>query len=316
MKLKDEAAILSEKQLYLQIVNQRLPELDHALELAKVYGTNRDLLLHQLERLKDTRQAIREELMEMNMHLTIGEKQKVRYEERLALWKSVESGIDTYRSMLHDRLETQRKLDDQDKKIQLIQELRDKIKEKKSIIAELDVLIKDRYPRLQQISMDLDALRRLQIEKLEIERDFTVINVIRSIVAPGKGIRKELINIYMDEIKEIANQLLLNTFDGQLYLDDFIITDKEFIIPYVYAGSLGSDISYASASQQSTIASALSLAILSRLISNYGIVTFDEIDCPLNPKNKSEFLNILTKQMQMIGSASPADTMYHTHRAS
>lgn len=147
----------------------------------------------------------------------------------------------------------------------------------------------------------MDAVRRLKIEHLEIEREFTVINIIRSLVTPGKGIRRELIDIYMYDICTIANQLLLNTFDGKLYLKEFMITDKEFIIPYVYNGAEGSDISFASAAQKSTIASAINLAILSKLVSKYGIYTGDEQDGPLNPKNKREFIPFLLSQMRYVG---------------
>ena len=80
MKLKDEVVILSEKQLYLQIVNQRLPEVEHAIEMAKVYGANRDLLNHQLSKLNDTRDLLRSEMQELEIHLTIGKRQKRRYE--------------------------------------------------------------------------------------------------------------------------------------------------------------------------------------------------------------------------------------------
>ena len=62
------------------------------------------------------------------------------------------------------------------------------------MIQELDDIIRDRTPKREKIKLDLDALRRLKIEKLEVERNFTVIEVIRSIVAPGKGVRKELLH--------------------------------------------------------------------------------------------------------------------------
>ena len=160
------------------------------------------------------------------------------------------------------------------------------------MIRGLDDIIRDRTPKREKIKLDLDALRRLKIEKLEVERNFTVIEMIRSIVAPGKGVRKELIGIYMYDICTIANHLLLNTFGGKLYLKEFDITDKEFTIPYVYNGSEGTDIMYASSAQQSMITSAISLAILSKLVDRYGIYTADEQDGPLNAKNKSEFINI------------------------
>jgi len=301
MKIKETAAILSEKELYLQITRQRIPEIDHAIELAKVYGTNRDLLMHQLDRLNHTRQILRDELNLHKMHISISEQQMDRYTKTLSLWRRVSDNVDRYRRLITEQLETQAQVNEQDEKIKKIKELIDKCKEQKSYIRELDDLIRARNPKREQVKLDLDAVRRLKIEKLEVERDFTVINVIRSIVAPGKMIRRELIDIYMYDICTIANQLLLNTFDGKLYLKEFLISDKQFTIPYVYNGSEGTDISYASSSQQSTIASAISLAILSKLVDKYGIYTTDEQDGPLNPKNKGAFVHILTSQMKYVG---------------
>ena len=121
------------------------------------------------------------------------------------------------------------------------------------------------------------------------------------IVQPGKGIRKELINIYMYDIFQLANQLLLDTFDGKLYLKEFIISDKEFIVPYVFRGEESPDISYASSSQQSTISIALSLAIISKLIDKYGVIAIDEADRTLSAENKAIFAEILTKRMKVLG---------------
>ncbi|MDE6041507.1 MAG: hypothetical protein K2F99_08020, partial [Muribaculaceae bacterium] len=124
---------------------------------------------------------------------------------------------------------------------------------------------------------------------------------VRTIMSPGKGIRKELINMYMYEIYQIANQLLLSTFDGKLYLKEFLITDKEFIIPYVYNGTESPDISFASSAQQATITSALSLAILSKLVDKYGVYTPDELDNTLAPNTRNSFIEVLMKQMRYVG---------------
>jgi len=301
MRLKDLAAILSEKELYLSITQQKIPEIDHAIALAKAHGTNKELLSSQLERLRHSREFLKKELDTNRMQTAIGETQHTRYQTSLDLWTAVSNNITLYRELMTAHLEAQKEASDQDEKIRKIKDMLDKCKEQKHVISELDDLIRDRTPKREQIKLDLDALRRLKIEKLEVERDFTVIDLIRSIIAPGKGIRKELIGIYMYDICTIANQLLLNTFGGKLYLKEFDITDKEFTIPYVYNGSEGSDIMYASSAQQSMITSAISLAILSKLVDRYGIYTADEQDGPLNPKNKSEFINILATQMRYVG---------------
>lgn len=299
--LKELAAILSEKELYLQIVNIQLPEINHMIEMAKAHGTNRELLEHQRDQLQRQRSLYVDELEELRMHVGIGEKQRGRYERNLNRWNEIEKGLNSYKELIQNQIDTQAEVKGQDDKIKMIRELVSEAKAKKGVIAELDALIRERQPLREKTNLDLDALRRLNIEKAEIERNFIIIDIIRRMVSPGKGIRKELLSIYMDEIRETANQLLLNTFDGKLYLEEFVITDKEFVIPYMYNGAYGSDISFASSAQKAMISFAMSMAILSRLMTKYSILSADELDGPLSSKNKNEFIPIMIRQMKYIG---------------
>lgn len=301
MKLKDLAVILSEKAVYLEITKQRLPEIDHAIELAKVYGTNRDILIGHLDRAKENQRLIKENLDVHEMHRSVYGQQEKRYREQHSLWSEVQAQIQTYQDTVSAQLEAHEKAEKQESQINQIREIDNRCKQLDSEIRDLDDMIGERVPVRERIKLDLDAVRRLKIQKLEIERNFTVIDVIRTIMFPGKGIRKELINLYMYEIYQIANQLLLDTFDGKLYLKEFIITDKEFIIPYVYNGVESPDISFASSAQQATISSAMSLAILSKLVDKYGIYTPDEIEGPLNPRAKATYINSLVRWMHYIG---------------
>lgn len=301
MTLKNIAAVLSEKAMYLEIMNQRIPELDHAIELAKVYGSNRNLLNSQLDRAKETRRLILSDLDVHSMHHYVFQEQAERYRKLHHLWADVDTRIKMYQEMISAQLEAHDKASAQEKKIKEIKELDQKCKKLDSAIRDLDDLIRERVPRSERLKLDLDAVRRLKIQKLEVERHFTVIDVVRAIMSPGKGIRKELINLYMYEIYQVANQLLINTFGGKLYLKEFLITDKEFIIPYVFNGVESPDISLASSAQQAIIASAISLAILSKLVDKYGIYTPDELDSPLNPAAKTAYIDILIKQMHYVG---------------
>ncbi|MCM1230150.1 MAG: hypothetical protein NC489_08455 [Ruminococcus flavefaciens] len=301
MKLKDLAAILSEKELYLEITMQRIPELDHAIELAQVYGTNRDLLNSQLDRAREMRKMILTNLEVHDMHHYVYQEQIGKYRRLHQLWSDIDTNIKMYQDIITAQLDAHEKATEQEGRIKQIKELDQKCRKLDSVIRDLDDLIRDRVPVRERLKLDLDAVRRLKIQKLEVERHYTVIDVVRAIMSPGKGIRKELINLYMYEIYQIANQLLLNTFNGKLYLKEFLITDKEFIIPYVFNGVESPDISFASSAQQAIITSAIGLAILSKLVDKYGIYTPDELESPLNPAMKDEYINILVKQMHYVG---------------
>lgn len=299
--LKGIAAILSEKDLYIRITTTLLPEVEHAIELAKVYGSNRDMVTNQIDKLHQREASLKEDLSIVRMKLVTSDTMKIRYIQQRDLWTSVNELVEEYKKAANERINTADQAKKMNKEIGDIREIVDKCHAYEKKLDEASALIEELTPIKQQIQMDISTLIQLKAEKDQIEQDFLIVEVIRAIIQPGKGIRKELINIYMYDIYQTANQLLLNTFDGKLYLKEFIITDKEFVIPYVYNGSEGSDIAYASSSQQSTIAMAISLAIISKLIDKYGVVGIDEADKTLSASNKSVFVNILAKQMRYIG---------------
>jgi len=299
--LKSTAAILSEKDHYEKLINNTIPEIDRAIEVAKVYGTNRDLIQSQIDRLARDKEHLEEEYKQRCSTMRIAMDRREVYSMKLMRWKEVRDLLAEFTKLATERLAIQESAETKKGEIETITRLVEKCKEYDRQIKEAEYTITELTPVKQQIQMDLSTLMHLREEKETIEMNFLVVDVIRSIGQPGKGIRKELIDIYMYDIYQLANQLLANTFDGKLYLKRFIITDKEFTIPYVYNGSEGSDIAYASSSQQSTIATALSLAIISKLIDKYGIVGFDEADRTLSPENKLVFIDILPKYMRQIG---------------
>ena len=235
------------------------------------------------------------------MHVTINATMVSKWKEKAGQWRQIQELLEQYQESARVYLELSKQITETESEIVQIQELKEKRKQLKASIEELTKLADDRIPVQRQLQMNLVQLDQLHMEKLEIERDFIVIDVIRSIIQPGKGIRKELINIYMYDIYQTANQLLLHTFNGNLYLKEFIITDKEFIIPYVYNGTESPDIALASASQKSAIAISISMAILSKIMGDYGIACFDEADGPFSPANRSIFIDILTTQIRYIG---------------
>lgn len=301
IKLKEIIAILSEKEHYLTLTNVTIPEIDHAIEVAKAYGTNRDLIQSQVNRLKRTRSQLIEEYGKRSSDHAGATSRREYALQQLVLWKDIQSLLTSYIEAATKRLADEDAANVKKHEIETITRLVEQCKDYDQQIKDAELMISELTPVKQQIQMDLSSLMHLKEEKDAVELNFLVVDVIRTIAQPGKGIRKELINIYMYDIYQTANQLLMNTFDGKLYLKEFIITDKEFTIPYVYNGSEGSDIAYASSSQQSTIAMALSLAIISKMIDKYGIVAIDEADRALSPENKAIFIDILAKQMRYIG---------------
>lgn len=301
LKLKQEAAILSEKDLYERITLRLLPDIEKAIEIAKVYGTNRELLISQIDRMKSTLQLLNDEYNEHSMAQIASTRMREVFATKLQYWRSVSELLDEYHKLAEKQIKTTEDAKSREKNIRTIADLVDKCKELDDKLDAIRDKIHELTPIKQQIQMDLAELLKLKAEKDQVDHDFLIVDIMKSIIQPGKGIRKELLNIYFYDIYQTANQLLLNTFDGKLRLHEFIITDKEFTIPFEYAGETGSDVSFASSSQRATIAIAISLAIISKLVDRYSIVAFDESDQTLSPANKAIFVDIVSKQMKAVG---------------
>lgn len=303
IKLKNLAAILSEKDFYYTIVNQRLPEIESAIKLAQMYGSNREMMLNQQRRLITNKEVRQEELVNETRRMVATDSNLNGYRMKLRYWREISEHVAKYREIALERIEIAQSAESRKQEITTIRELVEKCQGYEVKLKETRRKLEELVPMRQMIETNISTILNLKAEKDRIDQDFMIVEVIRSLVQPGKGIRNELINIYMYDIYQIANELLLNTFDGRLYLKEFIISDKEFVIPYVFNGSEGSDISCASSSQQSTIAMALSLAIMSKLIDKYGVIAIDEADRTLSAENKAVFIDILAKQMRVIGTS-------------
>ena len=301
LKLKQLAAILSEKDLYIRITTQLIPDIDRALEIAKVYGSNREMMKNHIEHLMESRNQLVEERDRVSMSLISTSSILSIYKAKLGYWNEINNSLEKYREIIAKNAELTNKATAQEKEITSIRDLVAKCKDLDADLIRLDSMINELSPMKREIEIELAELLKLKAEKTQIDQDFLIVDIMRSLVQPGKGIRKELLNIYFYDIYQTANELLLNTFDGKLRLHEFIITDKEFTIPFEYAGEVGSDVAFASSSQRATIATAISLAIISKLIDRYSIVTFDESDQTLSPANKALFVDILSKQMSLIG---------------
>lgn len=299
--LKSIAAILSEKDRYLEITTKLLPEVDRSIEIAKIYGTNREMLENQIKRIESSIKRLTKELDRVYDQRYVSSKMIDHYRDFLILWKTLETALRGLQDTARSRVAKYDKAYKLSEEIDSITELHEKMKRNRVKLNDCLDRIRELTPIRQQLIIDQKNLIALKKEKLDIEHDFVIVEIMKQIIQPGKGIRKELINLYMYDIYQTANQLLLNTFDGKLYLKEFIITDKDFIIPYVYNGTEGSDISYASSSQQSTISMSLSLAIISKMIDKYGVLAIDEADRTLSAENKAIFADIMNEQMKMIG---------------
>lgn len=161
--------------------------------------------------------------------------------------------------------------------------------------------ISDRVSKLQMIMRDIASTKSSYQEYLD-ERN--MIKLIMDSVSSKDGIPLILIKVFLDECKEIVNDLISDIFDDQLEILDFIISENtnEFRIPYASNGVPINDIESASQGQQAIISIALSFALCRKSMFDYNILLLDEIDNSIYKSDREKFIGILFKQMRALGT--------------
>ena len=155
---------------------------------------------------------------------------------------------------------------------------------------------------IQKLQSNIDQYDSIKKELDLYNIKFDEMTLTKEALSSKKGMPLYYIKSYLGNTVEITNELLDIAFNGQIYLDDFKITPTEFSIPFYNRGELISDVKYASQGELSFLSIALSFGLASQTLSKYNIMLLDEIDGPLDIKNREKFIRILENQIDRIGS--------------
>lgn len=132
-----------------------------------------------------------------------------------------------------------------------------------------------------------------------------VLKYIVDAVSTKEGIPLALVKIFLDDCRDILNDLISDVFVDALEILDFKIDDTDFKIPYSINGSIVDDIETASQGQRSIISIALSFALVRQSMMDYNtelynLMLLDEVEGSLYKRDRDKFLDILFKQLQAI----------------
>lgn len=152
----------------------------------------------------------------------------------------------------------------------------------------------------EELDYKLKEYSKLTNEYQALNLLFKDINEIRDALNASTGIPLVYLNVYLKNCPILMNTLLESVFDGQLQIDSFIINENEFRIPFITKGILVPDIINASQGESSFISIVLSLSLIIQSMTSYDIICLDELDGPLDSKNRQEFINILYKFIEQV----------------
>lgn len=214
-----------------------------------------------------------------------------------------EASVSDYEDMVvamehEDEVETE--FNDLKSKLALASQLSLQIREKTSILNDLQFRKNKMSKTHQDNEFRIENYKRYKKDLDELSSKFTDLEYLARALSSREGIPLIFIQAYLKDIKDVANQLLDVVYDGDLHLEDFEITADEFGIPYSTKGTTVKDVIYASQGERSFISLALSFALTYKSISKYNIMLLDEIDATLDISNREKFLHVLEMQIDMI----------------
>ena len=259
----------------------------------KKANSNIEYFQNKLEELIDSRTTLMGQLDEVKETINSLNRE---IEEKEA---SVSDYEDMVVAMEHeDEVETE--FNDLKSKIALASQLSLQIREKTSILNDLQFRKNKMSKTHQDNEFRIENYKRYKKDLDELSSKFTDLEYLARALSSREGIPLIFIQAYLKDIKDVANQLLDVVYDGDLHLEDFEITADEFGIPYSTKGTTVKDVIYASQGERSFISLALSFALTYKSISKYNIMLLDEIDATLDISNREKFLHVLEMQIDMI----------------
>ena len=259
----------------------------------KKANSNIEYFQNKLEELIDSRTTLMGQLDEVKETINSLNRE---IEEKEA---SVSDYEDMVVAMEHeDEVETE--FNDLKSKITLASQLSLQIREKTSILNDLQFRKNKMSKTHQDNEFRIENYKRYKKDLDELSSKFTDLEYLARALSSREGIPLIFIQAYLKDIKDVANQLLDVVYDGDLHLEDFEITADEFGIPYSTKGTTVKDVIYASQGERSFISLALSFALTYKSISKYNIMLLDEIDATLDISNREKFLHVLEMQIDMI----------------
>jgi len=167
-------------------------------------------------------------------------------------------------------------------------------------IRDLDREISELEAEVADIDYRLREFNALNEERKTLEEKYEEVEIIRESLSSTKGVPLLYIQLYLKSTKTFVNQLLESVYQNTLEIDDFVINEDEFRIPYIKKGVRVHDAIRCSQGERTFISLAISFALIVQSLRDYNIMLLDEIDSTLDTSYRTTFIGILETLLDVI----------------
>lgn len=178
----------------------------------------------------------------------------------------------------------------------------DMIEVQETAIRGVDTNIAFHTKNREELIRRMDALNTYQRELDVLNKKYERIDLVRDAVSSRKGIPLKYIRLYMMDINVHINNILKQIYGDSLEIEEMIIDEKEFRIPYRKNGVYVPDVSMVSQGEESFLALAFSTAFKRREAGGYNVYTLDELDGPLDYTKRDRFNRTLEQEMNEVNA--------------
>jgi DNA repair exonuclease SbcCD ATPase subunit len=172
----------------------------------------------------------------------------------------------------------------------------------KNELVKINDFIVNLTTKVNQLSFNKETYVNLVNEHNALKLLFEDADVIKDALNASKGIPLIFLQVYLKNCPIMMNNLLDTIYKGELQIERFIIDENEFRIPFIKSGIKVPDISFASQGESSFISIVLSLSLIMQSMTKYDIICLDELDGPLDTKNREQFIKVLYSFISQVKS--------------
>jgi len=186
--------------------------------------------------------------------------------------------------------------------IQKSNELCESIKRRQEKLTSYEDKLKKLADKGEELRSQLNDIKFTKIEFQAVTEAKDELSMILDATSTKEGIPLILVEVFLEDCREILNELIEDVFSDSLEILPSDANDLELKIPYSINGFRIEDIRMASQGQRAIISIALSFALIRQSVFDYNIMLLDEVDGALYKRDREKFINILFKQLQAIGA--------------
>jgi chromosome segregation ATPase len=224
------------------------------------------------------------------------------HEERTAEILKALSLKDSIKSLNEQLKEVETRMDEINNLKIMKSEFINNLQTNKNELHRVNDFINNLTAKVNQLEFNKESYTALVNEHNALKLLFEDADVIKDALNASKGIPLIFLQVYLKNCPIMMNNLLDTIYNGELRIEGFLIDENEFRIPFVKSGIKVPDIVMASQGESSFISIVLSLSLIIQSMTKYDIICLDELDGPLDTKNREQFIKVLYSFINQVNS--------------